>query len=320
MRLTLRQIRYVAEVADRGSIQSAARSLGISQSSILAAIDVAEAELGASIFVRRPSQGVRLTTAGDRFVTAARGLLSAEADFERAIGAAGEKKQQSLRIGCFEPFGPIFLPQVLSYYSQQVGTHAFDLFEADIPQLRQWLESGFVDIVVAYDLGLGPGFGDSVSRICSVPPHALLPAGHELAQQTAVTLAEIASLPLVLLDLPQSGTYLLTLFDILAKRPEVRFRTRSYETVRSAVSAGFGASILNMRPLGGTSADTAKIVRRPILDDLPAPVLVVADTYGANKPAYVRAFVDAMRTFFRVVGPEHFTVTLPDRAARVFEV
>eukprot|EP01034_Spumella_vulgaris_P007982 gene7982-10167_t len=51
-------VRYVAEVARLGSIQAAARELSISQSSILAAIDLAEADIGARMFMRRPSQGM----------------------------------------------------------------------------------------------------------------------------------------------------------------------------------------------------------------------------------------------------------------------
>ena len=134
------------------------------------------------------------------------------------------------------------------------------------------------------------------------------------ATKTDLTLADIATRPFILLDMPQTSTYLLTLFDILAKRPEVRFHTRSYETVRSAVASGFGMSILNMRPIGSATSDGPAIVRRPILDVLPPPSLIILDLYGTAKPLFVRLFIEILRNFFNRIGPSGFSVTLPAKS------
>ena len=61
MNLTIRHLRYIQHVAQSGSVQAASRLLSISQSSILAAIDLAEGEIGARIFDRRPARGVTVT-------------------------------------------------------------------------------------------------------------------------------------------------------------------------------------------------------------------------------------------------------------------
>lgn len=45
MKLSLRHIRYIVAAADNGSISGAARACQIAQTSVLAAIDLAEAEL-----------------------------------------------------------------------------------------------------------------------------------------------------------------------------------------------------------------------------------------------------------------------------------
>lgn len=60
---------------------------------------------------------------------------------------------------------------------------------------------------------------------------------------------ELSQRPLVLLDLPKTWTYLLALFDFAARRPKLGFRTRSYETVRTAVTNGLGVSVLNIKPV-----------------------------------------------------------------------
>lgn len=311
MNLTIRQLRYVCEVARLGSVQAASKAMNISQSSILAAITLAEGDMGARIFERRPARGVQITPAGERFVSAARVMLSAATEFDRAIGDLSDRVPQVLRIGCFEPFGALFMPEMLRGYVDQVGDVEIDLLEGNQVQLQSWLAEGLIDLAILYDIGsIQTG---SITRICKVPAHAVLHADDPLAQREAVSLSDIANRPFILLDMPQTATYLLTLFDILAKRPEVRFHTRSYETVRSAVASGFGMSILNMRPIGSATSDGQAIARRPILDKLPPPSLIVLDLYGTSKPLFVRLFIEIMRNFFQQIGPAGFSVTTPDR-------
>lgn len=311
MNLTIRQLRYVCEVARLGSVQAASKAMNISQSSILAAITLAEGDMGARMFERRPARGVQITPAGERFVSAARVMLSAATEFDRAIGDLSERVPQVLRIGCFEPFGALFMPEMLQSYVDQVGDVEIDLLEGNQVQLQAWLAEGLIDLAILYDIGsIQTG---SITRICKVPAHAVLHADDPLAQRETVSLTDIATRPFILLDMPQTATYLLTLFDILAKRPDVRFHTRSYETVRSAVASGFGMSILNMRPIGSATSDGPAIARRPILDELPPPSLIVLDLYGTSKPLFVRLFIEIMRNFFHQIGPERFSVTTPDR-------
>lgn len=313
MNLTIRHLRYIRAVAQAGSVQAASRGLSISQSSILAAIDLAEGEIGARLFDRRPARGVTLTPAGERFLAAAQPMLLAATEFDRAIGDLGQGVPKVLRIGCFEPFGALFMPDMLKLYGESVGDVEIALLEGDQVQIQSWLSAGLVDLAVVYDIGTIEAQG--VTPICRVPAHAVLHAEDPLARRDAVRLADLAERPLVLLDLPETAGYLLTLFDILASRPQVRFRTRSYETVRSAVACGFGVSILNMRPIGRATADTALIARRPLLDDLPVPTLLVIDMYGPAKPLFVRVFIETMRRFFRTVGPAGFSVAVPTLAA-----
>lgn len=318
MALTVRQIRYVVEVARLGSVQAASRELGISQSSILAAIDLAETDLGAEMFVRRPSKGMQTTPAGERFVAAARPLLAAETEFVREIGSLSEGPPRTIRIGCFEPFGPLFLPEVLKRLETRTGAIDIDLMEADQQKLREWLDTGRVDAVVTYEMG--PPFSGEVTRICRMPAHVLVRADDPLAELPAIPISAIAQRPLILLDLPQTGSYLSTIFDMAGLGRRIGFRTRSYETVRVAVAAGFGIALLNMRPISPVMDDAPHLVRRPIADPLPPPALIVVDPYGLRKPRFLVDFLAEMRSFFHELGPERFAVATPDVAATLLDV
>ena len=317
MTLTLRQVRYVCTVADCGSIQAASRAMHISASSIMAAIESAEIGLGARIFDRRRSTGVQLTPSGERFVAAGRHLLAAETDFQRQVGTL-QADMQAVRIGCFEPFGPLFMTEGLKRFTQDVGPVAVSLLEGDQTQLADWLNRGLVDLVLTYDIG--PRFNAHATPICQVPAHVLLASDHPLADRAELAISDLAPHPLVLLDLPLTVGYLLSLFDLHGVKPQVSFRSRSYETVRSAVAAGFGAAILNMRPLNPATDDGAKLVRLPLTDPLPAPTLQIVDVYGPNKPRLIKRLSETFVALFRDGDPDRFAVVTEERRATLFDV
>lgn len=72
--MTLQQLKYALEIADRGSINEAARCLFISQPSLSNAIKELEKEIGTAIFVRS-NTGVGVSAEGKEFLGYARQVL-----------------------------------------------------------------------------------------------------------------------------------------------------------------------------------------------------------------------------------------------------
>ncbi|UDF32029.1 UNVERIFIED_ORG: LysR family transcriptional regulator (plasmid) [Roseateles sp. XES5] len=309
--LTLRQLRYVCEVARLQNVLAASKALMISTSSILAAIDAAEAEAGTRIFNRFPAKGIRITPAGARFVAAATRLLAAEHEFSRATGDISARFPKPLRVGCFEPFGTLLLPNLLRRFT--VGEEAPEIIlrEGDQNDLRDWLAGGEIEFAVLYDGETIAPF--SPTPICLIPPHVAMHADDALANAPAVRIEDIARRPFVLLDQPETAPQLLAIFRILAEMPRISFRARTYGAALAAVGEGFGMSILNLKPMTRLDTDRGTIVRKPIADDLPPAKLVVADLYGAEKPAFLRDFIGVFKAYMREIGPAGFSVTTPER-------
>lgn len=111
----------------------------------------------------------------------------------------------------------------------------------------------------------------------------------------------------ILLDLPETRFYLLALLDNSGQRPEIVLRTRSYNTIRTALANGLGASILNIRP-AQSGRDAEEFVCVPISYKLRDPTLVVADPYGNHKPAYIRSFIKVLYQYFVGFSHENFAV------------
>ena len=72
--MTLQQMKYVVEIADRGSMNEAAKALYISQPSLSGTIRELEKEIGITIFTRS-NRGIKVTTEGSEFLGYARQTL-----------------------------------------------------------------------------------------------------------------------------------------------------------------------------------------------------------------------------------------------------
>ena len=72
--MRIEQLKYISEVASSGSISAAAKQLYINQTTLSAAIQAAESELGEKIFQRTP-KGIVLTSYGERAMPQIRQLL-----------------------------------------------------------------------------------------------------------------------------------------------------------------------------------------------------------------------------------------------------
>ena len=152
--LDLEDLRTFVEVADAGSVSSAAMRLGISKSMVSRRITRLEAEFGAQLLART-TRGIALTEAGSTFRDYA-ARISAELDAAReTILPAGELRGR-MRIAAPLSFGPTHFSPVLS---QMARRH---------PQLH--IQSSYTDRFV--DL-VGEGF-DCAIRVGYLPDSNLV--------------------------------------------------------------------------------------------------------------------------------------------------
>jgi len=141
---------------------------------------------------------------------------------------------------------------------------------------------------------------DSVT-IGLVSPYVIVAREHRLAKRESIRLAELADEPMVLFDLPHSGNYLRSVVESVGIKPQVRYRTSGFETVRSMVAHGHGYAILNQNPAHNLTYDGAEVVPLRIDDDVEPLRVVVASMRGVRLTRLARAFV-ALATSPRTLG------------------
>ena len=289
MNYTLKQMRYVEAAGRLGSISKAAEELSISQSSITAAIDAVESGLGYDLFVRTPARGIRTTPQGAEALPLIRMFIEQARHFEAELQSVAGGLQGTVRVACYATAAPAVLPQILADVTGHFPDMSLSILEGSIARVMTFLDTGEADLAFCYR-----GYTEArhaFEPLFEAPPFAIVPRRDPLARQGAVSLAELAERPLVLLDLPHARDYFLNIFGRHGLTPRVAHSTRSSEILRSLVGAGFGVRILNIRPLGyhETQSDYAIV---PIGDAIDPPVFGIVTPAGVESPKLVRAFVE----------------------------
>ncbi|HEY9040084.1 MAG TPA: LysR family transcriptional regulator [Roseovarius sp.] len=262
--ITMRQIDYVIATAETGSTAAAARSLSVSQPSVSLAIAKVEAHLARPLFARAAGQGVTPTAFGRLKLGEFRKLHSQA----QQVFLAGDAKHEVLDLGVFSTLGPRYAPSLVREFEQSHDGTQIRLHEGNLDALTNWLESGQIDVALTYDFGLPSAW--QVTPLANVRPYGLLPGNHRLADRTAVTMAELLADPLILMNLPHSRGYFLTLAQMHGVTPQIAFETGSVEMLRSMVANEMGVGLLATDIPHDTAYDGRAVVRMPLLGDLAA--------------------------------------------------
>jgi len=154
--MKLNHIRDVIAVAERGSLRSAARHLGIAQPAITRSIRELEHELGATLFVRHVD-GVALTPMGEAFLRRATVIqleLERTKDEIRQLQGA---KTGSVAVGLSTAGHVALLPRVLKPFAKTYPEVRLRIVEGLFPVMEAELVDGTIDFYV------GPLAEDSVS-------------------------------------------------------------------------------------------------------------------------------------------------------------
>ncbi len=297
VRFTLRQLEYLVAVGEAGSIALASERVNVSSPSISAAIAQLEAEFGLALFVRKHAHGLTLTQGGRQFMAQAKAVLAEAARLNDLAGEITGQVRGPLSVGCLQTFAQVMLPQLRRGFVDQFPQVEFRQAELNQTEIFEGLRGATLDVALIYDLDIPSDI--HFLPLITLPPYAVLEAGHPLARQTSVTPAELAPHPMVLLDLPFSSDYFLSVFTRAGLRPRIVERTRDMGVMRSMVANGFGYSIANIRPVTDQAPDGRRLAHVPLTGPVRPLQLGLAVMAGAGLALTVQAFVDHARAIVR---------------------
>lgn len=206
-----------------------------------------------------------------------------------AAGAA-----ETLRLGAYHTFGPYVVPEILGKLAADKRTIDLRLVEGDQRRIMEGLKAGDIDVALIHDFWqLGTDI--VTEKLAALTPYVLLSDNDPLADKPTLSLAELATAPMVLLDASPGGEMTLGLFKERGLTPNVRFRSSLFEMVRGMVGHGLGYSILVTRPAFNMTYDGRALTTRPITDKIEPRYMAVAWRKDRPPQGAANAFLEAAR-------------------------
>lgn len=264
--MELTPLRYFIAIAAAGHMTRAARTLGVTQPALSAALRKLEAEVGAAL-LHRTGRGVELTEAGRVFLAAAEDTVRRAEGAVRAVREVVGLERGSIRVGGGATATTYLLPRVVSavrgahpglrFYVREAGSRA-----VAAAVLGGELDLGIVTLPLeqsmARDLVVVPLVEDELRLI--------VPARHALAGKKQFKWQDLAGESVVAFE---AGTAVREMIDRASAAAGVSLNVvmelRSIESIKQMVAAGIGVGFVSrfgLREGEGLTCRDERLVRR----------------------------------------------------------
>lgn len=198
--MTLQQLKYVIEVANKASINEAAKSLFISQPSLSNAIKELEAEIKITLFVRT-NRGVVISTEGAEFLGYARQVVQqAELLEEKYLSATPSKQRFSVSTHHYTFAANAFVDLIKEFGADEYEftlreTKTYDIIN-DVRTLRS--ELGIIFLSAFNEPVIRKLLKESnlvFAELFAANPHVFISKENPLANKESIILDDLEDLP-----------------------------------------------------------------------------------------------------------------------------
>lgn len=290
MAFTLRQLQYFIAVAEEGTVSGAAQSLSISQSAVTEAIQELEGDLGVTLFERH-RRGLAITHKGHQFYRHAARILADVSDARRSFAADEPTPPGTLHLGVTSLVAGYVLSDLLARYRRAYPSVTVSAIEDNGDYLEHLLIGGELDVAVMVISNLRDRVALQAEIFETSPYRLWLPLGHPLASADIIHVSDIVPEPLIMLTVDETEENTGKLLSAFSARPNVAFRTRSVEAVRSLVATGAGIALLPDLVYRPWSLEGDRIESRDISGSLPVVQVGMVWRRGSTLTQAARDFI-----------------------------
>ena len=298
---------YFKAAAETGSFSGAEKSLYISSTSIVRAVDILEQQLGTRLFLRRPARGLTLTPDGKRLLLHANRVLSEMESLEHAfVSDSGIKGE--LVLGSISGLAWSLVPLLVESLSETDPELKVQLKVVATADSADVLESGEVDVLLTFFSG-SLGKNCEFLELAEANAYAMLSASHRLAEEKSLSLQQIAEYPQIAFD----DSILIHAYDNLFSQrgltADIRMLTSSNVVSWSIVSVTDFITLRYIRAQHSLSPLGKEIVCIPIEDDLPVVKLGMATLKTQGHNSKINRFKEVCSGFFAAGRFDQFIVS-----------
>tara|TARA_Y100000817_G_C16777076_1_gene508822 strand:- start:163 stop:1071 length:909 start_codon:yes stop_codon:yes gene_type:complete len=194
---SIKQIRYICAVAEYKHFSKAAEACFVTQSTLSAAIQDLESQLGVIIF-ERSKKSVLITPSGEKLLDQARKILGEIEDFVSLAKMSQDALTGDIRLGVIPTIGPFILPGLLKELRESYPKLGLYLKEDLSAKLYRHLQQGELDLIIlAFPYSL-----PEMETVSLFKDEFLLclPLGHKLEKSKQVKQSQLQGQSLLLLE------------------------------------------------------------------------------------------------------------------------
>lgn len=293
-RITHRHIEVFRAVMTAGSATGAADLLHSSQPTVSRELARLESLLGYALFERvqgRLRPNARALALWDEVQRSWQGL---ERVVDRAV-ALGRSGAVQLSVLCLPALAHALLPgaaaRLMQSHPEAHSTTRLSVTPQESPLLEEWMSAQRFDLGLCEQTTAPPGTRAEV--LLTLDEVAVLPAGHALAHQPVLDLADFAGEFFVSLSADDPYRRLIDArFAEAGVERTLRVETHSAAAVCAMVEQGLGIAIVN--PVTALAAASERLVLRRLAFSIPFSVTALLPLYRPPLPEVV-PMLDALR-------------------------
>ncbi|MEJ0095610.1 MAG: LysR family transcriptional regulator [Methylocella sp.] len=266
-RLTLKHLETIVAVAKSGTIAAAADNLRVTAAALTSRIKLLEDEAGVALFDRAGGR-LHLTGAGQDVVNAAMRIDLAMAELKTTLSAHRDMHAGRVTIGVVST-AKYFAPRLIAAFARQNPRIEISISVGNRATIIAALRDYAIDVAL---MGRPPSDFPVVSE--SVGPHpqvVIAPPDHIMAKRVGINKTELGLESFIIRE-EGSGTR--NVFDyffdgVVIHAPRVHVEIGSNETIKQAVMAGLGLTLISAHTIEAEVSDG----RLAILDVIGLPIM-----------------------------------------------
>jgi len=295
---TLRQLQYVAAIAETRSFRRAAALCAVSQPSLSAQVAQVESVLGLRLFERSKRQ-VLLTRAGEELLLCARRILREADELAESATRLADPLAGTLRVGVIPTISPYLVPEIAPVLRARYPRLRLLWIEDKTAVLAAKLRSGELDAAL---VALEADLGDVEHVVLGHDPFVLAtPLGHPLGVATTpVRLRDLRGAPVLLLDDGHCFRDQALTFCERAQVEELDYRATSLGTLTQMVASGAGITLLPQLALA-TELPRGALRTRTFAKPVPGRTISLVWRRGTARTPTLRTVAGSMVNVYKRV-------------------
>lgn len=243
--MKLQQLKYIWEVAHHElNVSATAQSLYTSQPGISKQIRLLEDELGVEVFARSGKHLTRITPAGEAILRTTGEILRKVDSIKQVAQEFSNERKGSLSIATTHTQARYVLPRIIKPFIKSYPDVSLHMNQGTPMQIAEMAADGAIDFAIATEAV--ELFSDLILLPCFTWNRCILvPRNHPLASISKLTLADVASHPIVTYVFGFTGRSKLDeAFMENGFAPKVIFTATDADVIKTYVRLGLGIGIV----------------------------------------------------------------------------